>query len=234
MEPFPRLLVLGDRGAPDVALENTLESLARARAQGADGVKVDIRIAADGVPVVIHDGTLQRTFGRREEVARITWPALQQLTGARLPDLQQVAAWAAASESWLNVEIRAGGSEQTVVEILRDHGLTERCFLSASDDAVLTKLGRIAPSVRRFLVAESWNEAVAERAAHCGVNGVCLRVDEASPFTIEVVRREGYAVAVWTVDDPAHSVTLAREGVAAIITNRPGEIAEALIASGYR
>src|SRR5690606_37932839 len=162
MEPFPRILVLGDRGSPEVAPENTLESFARARARGADGARVDVRIAADGIPVVIQNPTLERTFRRREEVARTAWPALQQLTGARLPDLQQVAAWAAASDSWLYVEVIVGGSEQTVVEILRDHGLVDRCFVSSSDEAVLARLGRIAPSVRRFLAAESWNEAVAE------------------------------------------------------------------------
>ena len=109
MNPFPRLLVLGHRGAPEAALENTLEAFATAMRQGADGVELDVRPASDGTPVVIHDDSLQRTFGVQGSVSSLSWPALQRLTGARLPSLQQVAAWAAASGAWLNVELKAPG-----------------------------------------------------------------------------------------------------------------------------
>ena len=63
--PFPRPLILGHRGAPYDAPENTLASFARALEQGADGVELDVRRARDGVPVIIHDETLDRTSGAR-------------------------------------------------------------------------------------------------------------------------------------------------------------------------
>ena len=98
--PFPRLLILGHRGAPQEATENTLESFSLAVSQGADGVELDVRPAADGTPVVIHDDALDRTFSTQGKVAGLAWPALQRLTGARLPSLQQAAAWAASADAW--------------------------------------------------------------------------------------------------------------------------------------
>jgi glycerophosphoryl diester phosphodiesterase len=54
-------LVIGHRGAARVAPENTLASFVRALRDGADGIEFDVRLARDGVPVVIHDATLKRT-----------------------------------------------------------------------------------------------------------------------------------------------------------------------------
>jgi len=56
---FP--LVIGHRGASAFAPENTLAAFERALADGADGIEFDVRLARDGVPVVVHDSTLRRT-----------------------------------------------------------------------------------------------------------------------------------------------------------------------------
>ena len=58
-------LIIGHRGASAVAPENTLASFARAFRDGADGIELDVRLARDGVPVVIHDATLSRTRLRK-------------------------------------------------------------------------------------------------------------------------------------------------------------------------
>src|SRR2546427_1676999 len=50
-----RPLIIGHRGASAVAPENTLAAFARAFADGADGIELDVRLARDGVPVVMHD-----------------------------------------------------------------------------------------------------------------------------------------------------------------------------------
>lgn len=234
MQPFPHLLVLGHRGAPEAALENTLESFVRALREGADGVELDVRSAADGTPVAVHDPTLQRTFALAGEVASLGWEALHRLTGARLPSLQQVAAWAAASGAWLNVELKVAGAERAVVELLTSHGLVERSFVSSFDVDSMARVADIDPSLRRFLLLEAWSESAAENLALSRAEGVCLRADAASPLTIEVLRRDGFPVVAWTVDDPSRAVTLAKAGVAAIITDRPERIIAALQGADLR
>jgi glycerophosphoryl diester phosphodiesterase len=219
--PFPRLLILGHRGAPEEATENTLESFALALRAGADGVEIDVRPAADGTPVVIHDATLERTFSTRGAVAQHGWPALQRLSGARLPSLQQVAAWAASAGAWLNVELKAAGAEEAAVEILASHGLLERSFFSSFDERLVARVGEVRPATTRFLLTEEWNGAAQERLIRSGASGVCLRVDAASAMNLEVLRHEGLPVVAWTVDDADRIKRLAVAGVAAIITNRP-------------
>jgi len=65
-------LVIGHRGNAAFAPENTLESFDQAMALGVDAIEFDVRVARDGVPVVIHDPTLERTTGRRDAVASLT------------------------------------------------------------------------------------------------------------------------------------------------------------------
>lgn len=218
---FPHPLILGHRGAPNDAPENTLRSLALAMEEGADGVELDVRAAADGVPVVVHDETLERTYGRRDRVGEHPWPALERLTGAALPSLEQAAAWAAAAGAWVNVELKHPGVEAATLERLRATGLLERSFLSSFHAEAVREVGRLEPSARRFLLTRAWDEEAQEAVAESGAQGVCLQVDAATPLTLEVLRNDDLAVVVWTVDAPAHMRELLDHGAAVIITNRP-------------
>jgi glycerophosphoryl diester phosphodiesterase len=71
-----RPLVIAHRGASAHAPENTRAAFRRALEDGADGLEFDVRLASDGVPVVIHDATLRRTAGREGEVASLSSSAL--------------------------------------------------------------------------------------------------------------------------------------------------------------
>lgn len=75
----PSTLIIGHRGASAFAPENTLAAFARAFADGADGIEFDVRLARDGVPVVIHDRTLRHTARRAAAVANLTSTRLAEI-----------------------------------------------------------------------------------------------------------------------------------------------------------
>jgi glycerophosphoryl diester phosphodiesterase len=72
-------LIIGHRGASAVAPENTLAAVTRALDEGSAGVEFDVRLASDGVPVVIHDASLRRTGLCEGTVATMTSTELQQV-----------------------------------------------------------------------------------------------------------------------------------------------------------
>jgi glycerophosphoryl diester phosphodiesterase len=224
--PFPRPLILGHRGAPFDAAENTLRSFAVALQQGADGVELDVRRASDGVPVVIHDETLQRTMRDAGRVAEHPWPALQTLSAARLPSLQQAVAWAAAAGAWLDVEIKTPGVEAATLAEIRNAGMLQRSFISSFHPEVVTETRRLAAECPCFLLTSAWDEAAQQAVAASGADGVCLHVDAATPLALDVLRHENLPVVVWTVDAPDRIRELLYGGVAAIITNRPAVAAQ--------
>ena len=71
--------VIGHRGNRAYAPENTIESFAQAVALGADAIEFDVRLSADGIPVVHHDPTLVRTTDGIGEVSRLKLSELRNL-----------------------------------------------------------------------------------------------------------------------------------------------------------
>ncbi|MGE5147834.1 MAG: glycerophosphodiester phosphodiesterase family protein, partial [Candidatus Eiseniibacteriota bacterium] len=75
--PLPKLV--GHRGAAALAPENTLAGFRAAAAAGVTAVEFDVRLSADGVPMVIHDATVERTTTGRGPVAAQSAAALGAL-----------------------------------------------------------------------------------------------------------------------------------------------------------
>ena len=76
LDPAARL-VIAHRGSSAEAPENTLPAFEAAVARGADAIELDVRLTADGAPVVIHDATLDRTTDRTGPVAALTLAELR-------------------------------------------------------------------------------------------------------------------------------------------------------------
>jgi glycerophosphoryl diester phosphodiesterase len=71
--------VIAHRGASNVAPENTLAAIEQAVALGADGVEVDVRATADGVPLLLHDATVDRTTDGAGDIEALSWAQVQRL-----------------------------------------------------------------------------------------------------------------------------------------------------------
>ncbi|OEV24396.1 glycerophosphodiester phosphodiesterase, partial [Streptomyces nanshensis] len=77
--PGRRPDAVAHRGAPWAARENTLPSFRAAVAAGADAVELDVRLTRDGVPVVLHDRTLERLWGHDAAVGTVSRERLTEL-----------------------------------------------------------------------------------------------------------------------------------------------------------
>src|SRR4249919_2732515 len=74
-----RSLVVAHRGASAIEAENTLPAFERAIAAGADAVEFDVRVTADGVAVVMHDGEVSRTTDGEGRVRDLTIDEVKEL-----------------------------------------------------------------------------------------------------------------------------------------------------------
>lgn len=72
--------IFAHRGASGYAPENTLEAFALAITQGADGIELDVQLTKDGIPVVIHDETIDRVTEKTGWVKDYTLNELKELT----------------------------------------------------------------------------------------------------------------------------------------------------------
>jgi glycerophosphoryl diester phosphodiesterase len=238
-----RLLVLGHRGASAHATENTLDAFRRARADGADGVELDVMRCGSGEVVVFHDEDLARLAGRPERIDRLPWRELAEVEltgGGRIPLLSDVLEELA--DLLVNVELKASrvwsGTllAPAVARIIDRMGAADRVLVSSFNPWALARFRAAAPGVRTGLLFHS-EQALPLRE---GWAAAALRPFAMHPskglVTAERMaawRRAGRAVHVWTVDKEADVQRLAALGVDALISNDPAGV-RSVINSGIR
>ncbi len=169
-------LIIGHRGASAVAPENTLASFALAVETGADGVEFDVRLARDGVPVIIHDETLQRTASIQKRVADVSTAELQQMNvgswfsrskkattdkfaAERVPTLEQLFDLFASNDALLYLEMKCVPSERTQLAatccgLITEHSLRERVIVESFDLAGIEVVKNIDPGIRTAALFE--------------------------------------------------------------------------------
>ena len=223
--------VIGHRGAMAYAPENTLESFREARRRGATWVETDIKLTADGVPIVMHDDSLKRTTGVDRLVAQTARAELP----AGVPTLKEAIVCFGEEGLGCNVEIkpcpgREAETGRAVVETLR------RCWpsrlppplLSSFKDAALAAAGQAAPEFARALLLGEIGDDWRARAEAVGAAGINTNGNKLTAVRAVEIRKAGYALSVYTIDDGDVAKALVGMGVDCIITDAPDVILAAL------
>lgn len=224
--------VIGHRGAAAHAPENTIRSFRLALEQGADALELDVRAAADGVPVVIHDPDTSRTTGEALVVARETAARLRGL-GAGIPTLDEVLETFPGAT--LLLEVKVAAVQEAVLAALRAHGATRRVAVGSEHHAALAAFRgtEVAVSGSRREIGALWARArlgLGSGRIRCAMFAVPERWRGLRVPTAGFLRRAhaaGATVHVWTVDDPGRARALWAAGVQGIVTNDPAAIVRA-------
>jgi glycerophosphoryl diester phosphodiesterase len=244
LDPLARP-VIGHRGNRAHAPENTLPSLLEAVQAGVDAVEFDLHVSKDGVLVVVHDATLDRTTDAKGPVAMRTAEELRQVdAGARftkngrdypwrgrgvgIPTFDEVIEALPATLP-LIIELKTPAAGPLLAAAIARHGLTPRIIVAGFDPEstrVLrdgpVALGASTPDVASLLVPSLLRRPVPAswyRALCIPPVHRGLPVPVAS--IVRAVKPHGVVTHVWTVNDPARAQRLWRQGVNGIISDDP-------------
>lgn len=228
---FPLPPVIGHRGAAGLAPENTLASFSLAADLGCTMIECDVRLSADGVPVVFHDDTLERCTNGSGPVKARTLAQLKQLdagAGQAIPTLAELLALCLARNMAINIEIKPDvGTEQATaraaLEVAGRMWPTQTAppLVSSFSRSALTEAGQVAPAWPRGLLAERlpklWRRDI--EAIGCGcvaLNGRWLSAARAAE-----IKAYGLAVLAYTVNHHHRAEKLWFRGVSAVFSDRP-------------
>lgn len=207
------MLRLAHRGDWRRAAENTLPALRAAlQAPACDGLEFDVRLAADGVPVLLHDETLARVQGRPEAVGELRARALEELG---VPALADVLA-AIPHRAFLDVELK-GRHDRAVVEVLaagRGPGLVNAVVSSFEPDT-LERVAGLVPFWPRWLNATDLEPATIAIAADLECRAISVEWRAIDAVSMARARAAGLEVAAWTVRRRPTAARLERLGVIA-------------------
>jgi glycerophosphoryl diester phosphodiesterase len=233
-----RPLLIAHRGASKTAPENTVEAMRAARAAGADGVEIDVRLCRTGEVVVFHDADTWRLAGRPGRVAA---RSLAELRGLDLGRGARVATFAEVLEEigrdlLVDVEIKAEvardlGLEVRVAAEIRRQGLGRRVMVSSFHPVALWRFQRLMPEIPTGLIFAD-DQVPPLRWAW---PAYLLSPEWLAPqSTLCSVRRladwhaSGFAVNCWVADDPTEARALCAMGADALTSNDPARVRRVL------
>ena len=207
-------LRLAHRGDHRVHLENSLEAiLGSLEVPGCDGVEFDVRASADGVPVIVHDETLERTHGLATAVGELTAAELVGLGVARLDSVLA----ALPRRAFVDIELKESFGRPLIEILAAGRGPDLRdAVISAFDPAVLVRIRDLVPGWPRWLNTHDLTRATVARTVEIGCLGVSVEWTALTPANIRVAHAAGLLVAAWTVTGRADYTRLVELGVGAI------------------
>jgi glycerophosphoryl diester phosphodiesterase len=236
--------VIGHRGAAAYAPENTLASFHEAKRRGASWVEFDVKLAGCGTPILMHDSSLKRTAGLDRLASELSWAEIAKLdagswfgpqfAGEHVPSFEQTIACLIELGLGANVEIKpcAGREVETavaVVEMLRRSWQTlPPVLLSSFKDASLAAAHAAAPEFHRAILIDELGDDWRRRAEGVQAMGVNTNGKKLTAWRAAEVSRAGYALSVYTINDPAEARALVATGVDCVITDAPDIVLDAL------
>lgn len=210
-------VILAHRGASADAPENTLAAFRLAITQRADGLECDVRMSADGVPVISHDDSLART---RSVTLRIADATAATLAAYDVPTLAETLATVRGRLAPINLELKEAVPPQALMDTIGAD--TENIVLSSFDTGIIAATRAALPDLPFWLLTTQGTTVAIEQARALGCVGIHCLHRTATPRFIAHAARAGFPVYVWTLDDERRAGILAGRGIAGITTNTPG------------
>ncbi len=240
--------VYAHRGGSALGPENTTAAFERGLEAGADGLELDVHLSADGTPVVIHDGTLDRTTDASGPVSAMSADELARVdagcrytddTGRRpfaglgvgVPTLLDTLRRFGGVPVIIEIKVNTEECGRRVAEVVRAAGAVDWVCLAGFGPLSARGARGVLPAAAasachpevRLALHRSWVGWPVRRVAYGG-----YQVPERAGMWRVATRRfirhahaAGLAVEVWTVDAPADMERLLDWGVDGLISNRP-------------
>lgn len=238
MMALPRLIA--HRGAAQFTPENTLIAMRRAHALGATWVEFDVTLTQDEQAVVFHDATLERTTNgkgllREHSLAQLraldagSWFAAE-FSGSRIPTLDEWLSSAARLGLGLNIELKPNGVnasrlvEKTMDGVIRHWSVRYPTLLFSSAEAEC--LAHLASYRQEFpfevgLISDVWLPDWQSRLQELGCYSYHLNYHALTASRIDEVRRAGYVILAYTVNQTHQAQQLLQQGVSAVFSDNP-------------
>lgn len=217
-----KLKVIGHRGAAGLAPENTVAAIEAGLAAGADEIEIDLRIAADGTPVLSHDAYIVNHEGKKLLIKDYDYVALR----AHKPDLATLthAVKAVGRAKPLLIEIKPGEPVDVLIAFLQaylqgKYHPNDFAVLSF-DQSCLRAVRHALPEVP-LVVNESWSGVRAQlRANELGTKRINMNARWLWGGFLRTMHQRGYRIAPYTINTVRQAQRW-RPYLEGVITNYP-------------
>ena len=203
------------RGFNSIAPENTLPAYRLSRLKGFCYVETDVQFTADGVPVIIHDATIDRTSNAQGKVTDLTWDQLRELDfgiwksheyqGTKIPSLEEFLLLCKTIGLIPYLEIKAGSRQQVhdIVSMVESCGLKGRVVYISFGAGFLRYVAEVDPDATLgFLYGTPLTEEAVNTALTLknDTNAVFIDCYDCSEGAVSLCRNAFLPMEVWTIN----------------------------------
>lgn len=204
------IIGLAHRGYPKRYSENTIPSFQAALDLSFSHLELDVNLTKDGVPVVIHDPTVDRTMNGKGFVQSYTLEELQQLRsdqGERVPTLEEVLKLA-KGRAKVDIELKQSGTlydgiEQRVLDVIRDCDVQDQVFLTSFDHYSMMKVRQLSQDIELGLVIYGATPSIFDFAEEINARYISVKYIYLTDEYVRLCEEKGIQLIAWTVDDEA-------------------------------
>ena len=238
--PYPR--VVAHRGGGSLAPENTLAAIRLGQSLGFRAHEFDVKLSRDGVLVLLHDETLERTTTGEGRAADLDWAELRKLDagswhsqafrGEPLPAFDDVARALIERGTMAHIEIKPTPgfdalTGRRVAERTRElwRGASPPPVFSSFSFEALMAAKEAAPEIPRAWLISRFTEADWDRLASLDAAALHTNYRKLDTRNVSRLHERGYRVQVYTVNDVAAAESLFAVGVDGVITDNLREFA---------
>jgi glycerophosphoryl diester phosphodiesterase len=195
---------IGHRGARALEDENTMESIRKAVELGVDMVEFDIQQTRDGVYVLMHDDTVDRTTdgtGRVDEMTLAEFKELKTESGYTPPTLDEALDYLQEEGISIILDIKCWPADdgEELYQIIRDRGLLESTVFESSKPRFAGAIERAHPEAETAIYPVSMPFMLIHAEKH-DIDCVSYMWNFATPCGVWLSHRLGHDVVVWTVN----------------------------------
>jgi len=238
IEKLQTPIIFGHRGASKYAPENTIAAFELAMHQGADAFELDTMLSADGIPVVIHDRTVERTTDGSGEVDQLSAKKLHAMDAGstfskeyskeRIPLLEEVL-MIFKNRALINIELKNyhhpfDTLPEKVVEIVNRVNVIDQLIFSSFIPLNLIKIKRLIPGAHVALLCLKGNLgylSMSKAFSSVSPDYINPYFKDISKSFIEKQHHMNRKVNTWVVNQQADMIELINQGVDGIITDDP-------------
>lgn len=230
MKKKDKTIILGHRGVPNKARENTLESFRLALDAGLDGVELDTYATSDGVVVICHD-----LWTSGLDLRQSTWAQINRLA-PWIPRLEQVfELFDEYPSALLNIELKSippqsNGAEKIISDRLKEWSGRERVWISSFDLVALIRFRNEKVGVPLAFLVHL--EEMFDLGLSVGIDGIHPLYTLVNEQRMEAARAGNYTIHTWTVNEVADALRMMELGVDGIIGDIPETLLVARAQSG--
>lgn len=230
-------LCVAHRGFSSIAPENTMAAFLMAMERPeVQWMELDVQLSRDGVPVVIHDFTVDRTTNGKGLVRETDWVDLQRLDagawknksykGERIPALSELLD-RSCGRVRLNIELKTQGDmypglPAAVIHEVRKRHMQNDVVITSFEPAALIEVKKLAPEIQTGLIIDARPGDLLTALRQMNCTFLSIGYTNVDKSLMNEMRSAGIRVMAWTVDDKTIMKKLAAvDPELMLCTNRP-------------